>query len=229
MWNQTMPTWLGVDFPTTFFCPGNNGDWRKEHLTIHFVVRSLPVEDGGSQYELIAIATDVEQNVNEGNDGIEHMYDNWMTEKKHLILVLSQDVRPQRPECSSWRKTIWVPLWQKNRLWHSWKGQNLGVTFSFTHCWIKPYQSFSSVSNSKVRIIFLAGIMPNKIIGSVFTKPTTTTTTKTKPTSNQTGCKTRVATKQVKHQKSGIMYKVWWCRKASGRMKIVKFQKVVTR
>ena len=73
MWNQIMPTWLGVDFPTTFFCPGNNGDWRKEHLTIHFVVRSLPVEDGGSQYELIAIATDVEQNVNEGNDGIEHM------------------------------------------------------------------------------------------------------------------------------------------------------------
>ena len=45
-------------------------------IAIHFVVRSLPVEDGGSQYELIAIATDVEQNVNEGNDGIEHMYDN---------------------------------------------------------------------------------------------------------------------------------------------------------
>ena len=65
-----------MDFPTTFFCPGNNVDWRKEHLTIHFVVRSLPVEDGGSQYELIAIVTDVEQNVNEGNDGIEHMYDN---------------------------------------------------------------------------------------------------------------------------------------------------------
>ena len=44
-------------------------------MTIHFVVRSLPVEDGGSQYELIAIATDVEENVNEGIDGIEHMYD----------------------------------------------------------------------------------------------------------------------------------------------------------
>ena len=45
-------------------------------MTIHSVVRSLPAEAGGSQYELIAIATDVEQNVNEGNDGIEHMYDN---------------------------------------------------------------------------------------------------------------------------------------------------------
>ena len=72
MWNQIMLIRLGVDFPTTFFYRGN-GDWRKEDLTIHFVVRSLPVEDGGSQYELIAIATDVEQNVNEGIDGIEHM------------------------------------------------------------------------------------------------------------------------------------------------------------
>ena len=49
--------------------PGRN-------VTINSVVRSLPVKAGGSQYELIAIATDVEQNVNEGNDGIEHMYDN---------------------------------------------------------------------------------------------------------------------------------------------------------
>ena len=70
-----MPIRLGVDFPTTFCCRGN-ADWRKERLSINFVVRSLPVEDGGSQYELIAIVTDVEQNVNEGNDGIEHMYDN---------------------------------------------------------------------------------------------------------------------------------------------------------
>lgn len=46
----------------------------EDYLTINFGVRSLPVEAGGSQYELIAIATDVEQNVNEGSDGIEHMY-----------------------------------------------------------------------------------------------------------------------------------------------------------
>ena len=75
MWNQILPILLGVDFPTIFFFRGNNGDWRKEDLTITFIVRSLPVEDGGSQYELIAIATDVEENVNEGSDGIEHMYD----------------------------------------------------------------------------------------------------------------------------------------------------------
>ena len=73
MWNQIMPIRLGVDFPTTFSFRGINVDWRKEDLTITFVVRSRPVEDGGSQYELIAIATDVEQNVNEGIDGIEHM------------------------------------------------------------------------------------------------------------------------------------------------------------
>ena len=70
-----MPIRLGVEYPITFFCHGN-GAWKKEHVTINSVVRSLPVEAGGSQYELIAIATDVEQNVNEGNDGIEHMYDN---------------------------------------------------------------------------------------------------------------------------------------------------------
>ena len=46
----------------------------EDYLTINFGVRSLPVEAGGSQYELIAIATDVEQIVNEGSDGIEHMY-----------------------------------------------------------------------------------------------------------------------------------------------------------
>ena len=90
-----------------------------------------------------------------------------------------------------------------------------------------------------VRIIFLAGIMPDEMIGSaIFTRPTTTTmrsTTTTKQTPNETGgndgvCKTRVMIKQVKHQKSGDMYKVWWCRKANnGRMKIVKFRKVVTR
>ena len=45
----------------------------EEYLTINFGFRSLPVEAGGSKYELIAIVTDVEQNVNEGSDGIEHM------------------------------------------------------------------------------------------------------------------------------------------------------------
>ena len=35
--------------------------------------RSLPVKAGGSHFELIAIVTDVEQNVTEGSDGIEHM------------------------------------------------------------------------------------------------------------------------------------------------------------
>ena len=45
----------------------------ENYFTIHFGVRSLPVEAGGSRYELIAIVTDVEQNVNEGSDGIEHM------------------------------------------------------------------------------------------------------------------------------------------------------------
>ena len=58
--------------------PGRN-------VTINSVVRSLPAEAGGSQYELIAIATDVEQNVNEGNDGIEHMYDNRITEKRNRL------------------------------------------------------------------------------------------------------------------------------------------------
>ena len=43
-------------------------------FTLNFVFRSLPVEAGGSQYELIAIVTDVEENINEGKDGIEHMY-----------------------------------------------------------------------------------------------------------------------------------------------------------
>ena len=74
MWNQIMLTWLGVDYPTTFCCHGNL-DLNTKLLTLHFVVRSLPVKAGGSQYELIAIATDVEQNVNEGSDGIEHMYE----------------------------------------------------------------------------------------------------------------------------------------------------------
>ena len=64
-----------MDYPTTFCCHGNV-DWKTKYLALHFVVRSLPVKAGGSQYELIAIATDVEPNVNEGNDGIEHMYVN---------------------------------------------------------------------------------------------------------------------------------------------------------
>ena len=68
-----MPSQLGVDCPTTFCCLGNL-DLKKEYLSINFVVRSLPAEAGKSQYELIAIVTDVEQNVNEGTDGIEHMY-----------------------------------------------------------------------------------------------------------------------------------------------------------
>ena len=37
------------------------------------IYRSLPVKAGGSHFELIAIVTDVEQNVTEGSDGIEHM------------------------------------------------------------------------------------------------------------------------------------------------------------
>ena len=47
-----------------------------QRKNINFVVRSLPAKAGGSHYELIAIVTDVDQNVNEGNDGIEHMYNN---------------------------------------------------------------------------------------------------------------------------------------------------------
>ena len=68
-----MPSQLGVDFHTTFCCLGNL-DLKKEYLSINFVVRSLPAKAGGSHYELIAIVNDVDQNVNEGNDGIEHMY-----------------------------------------------------------------------------------------------------------------------------------------------------------
>ena len=71
IWNQKKPIWLGVDFPITFCCRGNV-DSKKAFLTLNFLVRSLP--DGGSQYELIAIVTDVEENINEGKDGIEHMY-----------------------------------------------------------------------------------------------------------------------------------------------------------
>ena len=40
-------------------------------------------------------------------------------------------------------------------------------------------------------------------------------------------CKTRIAMKLVKY-KNGNTYKVWWCRKANGKMKIVKFRKVVS-
>ena len=98
--------------------------------------------------------------------------------------------------------------------------------------------SSSSVSSSLVRIIFLAGIMADEMIGSeIFTKPTTTTersTTTTKTIPNQTRgnigvCKTRVMMKEVMHEKSGKMYKVWWCRKDNGKMRIVKFRKSVTR
>ena len=95
---------------------------------------------------------------------------------------------------------------------------------------------FSSVSNSMVRIIFLAGVMPDEMIGSeIFKGPTTATMiTPMKETPKQTGgndevCKTRVFMKRVKHQKSGNMVKVWWCRKANGKRRIVKFRKVVTR
>ena len=37
------------------------------------VARSRERADGGSLFELIAIVTDVENNVLEGSDGIEHM------------------------------------------------------------------------------------------------------------------------------------------------------------
>ena len=69
MWNQTMHIWLGVDFPTTFSCRGNS----KQKKMPDFVARSLTQEDGGSWYKLIAIVTDVGQDVNEGFDGVEHV------------------------------------------------------------------------------------------------------------------------------------------------------------
>ena len=93
--------------------------------------------------------------------------------------------------------------------------------------------------------------MPDEMIGSQnFTKPSNNmrNTTKTKPassalslqellselTANQTGgnggvCKTRVMMKQVKHEKNGEWYKIWWCRKGNGNMRIVKFRKVLTK
>ena len=77
-----MHIWLGVDFPTTFCCRGKIENWRKD-----FVARSLPFENGGSHYELIAIATDVEQDVNEGTDGIEHM---WGNRNKKFIWAISK-------------------------------------------------------------------------------------------------------------------------------------------
>ena len=89
-----------------------------------------------------------------------------------------------------------------------------------------------------VRIIFLAGVMPDEMIGSaIFKRPTaknmgSTTPIKQTPnkySENDDVCKTRVMMTQVKHRKSGHMYKVWWCRKANGRRRIVKFRKVVTR
>ena len=87
-----------------------------------------------------------------------------------------------------------------------------------------------------VRIIFLAGVMPDEMIGSaIFKRPTnmgSTTPMKQTPnkySENDDVCKTRVMMTQVKHRKSGHMYKVWWCRKANGRRRIVKFRKVVTR
>ena len=84
-----MHIWLGVDFPTTFSCRGKIENWRKTLLPGRcrlkdFVARSLPFENGGSHYELIAIATDVEQDVNEGTDGIEHMWGN--RNKKQVYL-----------------------------------------------------------------------------------------------------------------------------------------------
>ena len=87
-----------------------------------------------------------------------------------------------------------------------------------------------------VRIIFLAGKIHDEMIGSsIFTEATTvrSTTTTSKPTKikneneNEKVCKTKIRTKLVEHKKSNSTYKVWWCRKANKKMKIVKFSKVV--
>ena len=91
-----MHIWLGVDFHTTFSCRGKIENWRKRKILLpghcrlkikDFVARSLPFENGGSHYELIAIATDVEQDVNEGTDGIEHM---WGNRNKKFIWAISK-------------------------------------------------------------------------------------------------------------------------------------------
>ena len=109
-----------------------------------------------------------------------------------------------------------------------------------SYCWSKSHFShLRSVSNSMVRIIFLASIMEDEMIGSeIFTKSTTATKTSTsttpKPTPDKNGgnddvCKTKVQVDQVTIPKNGGMYKTWWCTKANGEMRIVKYQKVVTR
>merc|ERR1711974_3280 len=166
-----------------------------------FLPRSLPVKAGGSQYELIAIATDVEPNVNEGSDGIEHM----MCGHKDPYVPL--DAKP-----------FGFPFDRK-------------IDFDIHG----KDNTFGSVTSSVVQIIFLAGIMPDEMIGSpIFTKPSNTKPASgasslqdllSELTTNQAGrnngvCKTRVMMKQVRHQKSGDMYKVYWCRKGSGEMRI---------
>ena len=50
-----------------------NGSKKSSENQAKVIYRSLPVKAGGSHFELIAIVTDVEQNVTEGSDGIEHM------------------------------------------------------------------------------------------------------------------------------------------------------------
>ena len=50
-----------------------NGGKKSNSNQAKVIYRSLPVKAGGSHFELIAIVTDVEQNVTEGSDGIEHM------------------------------------------------------------------------------------------------------------------------------------------------------------
>ena len=51
-----------------FYCQGNL--YLKQEIT---VARSRNRKHGGSLFELIAIVTDVDDNVFEGSDGIEHM------------------------------------------------------------------------------------------------------------------------------------------------------------
>ena len=223
MWKQRHSQ-LGVDCPTTFCCLGNL-DSKKEHK--FFFVRSLPAKAGGSQYELIAIVTDVDQNVNEGNDGIEHMYNNWMTNIwswsscrmcGHKDPYIPLDPKPFG---FPFDRKIDFDIHEKN---------TLGLALLLYG--IESFPPFSSVSSSLVQIIFLAGIMPDEMIGSgIFLRPTTSTmrsTTTTERTSNGV-CKTRVMFSQVRHKKSGNLYKVWWCRIANGRMKILKYRKIVTR
>ena len=55
---------------TTFYFHGGEG---RRMGTIIGVFRSSSPQGGGTWYEVIAIVTDVDQSVQEGVDGVEHM------------------------------------------------------------------------------------------------------------------------------------------------------------